>query len=455
MKTYYREITREIVEGHRWICAGDILVSMAAAAVEVESYGGTALAVGARRGAGALADGVACLNLDVPPAGSMIGGIREGMAAIHALEATAVQAFDPACEARVLLPLYGEVASVAGRRVFGARREEWRALEDKTLIDAVWDAAGLRRAKRRIASLEWPEVWSAAEALDEGCGTAWVADNRDGWHGGAEGLRWVRSERDGRAALEELSAMADRVRVMPFLEGLPCSIHGFVLDNAVIALRPVEMIVLRRGASRRLHYAQAGSFWEPGAAVEQEMRSAVCRVGVHLRETVDYRGSFTLDGILTTGGFLPTELNPRYGGALSVLTRGIEGLWLYFLHLAMTEGVDVDWRPSDLETLLLEGSRSVRSAGGMAHCVRPLEPSSLRLRCASGAWGVVGEDELCDATVQVGPGPMGSIVLMRLDPERTPVGPSSAPRVASALRFLDTHLGLELGPLSAAPDVLG
>ena len=50
-------------------------------------------------------------------------------------------------------------------------------------------------------------------------GTVWVGDNREGWHGGAKMLRWVRSRSEGRAAQLFLAEHCDRVRVMPFLEG--------------------------------------------------------------------------------------------------------------------------------------------------------------------------------------------------------------------------------------------
>jgi hypothetical protein len=42
-----------------------------------------------------------------------------------------------------------------------------------------------------------------------------------------------------------MSARADRVRVMPFLEGIPCSIHGIVFAEHVAALQPLEMVTLR------------------------------------------------------------------------------------------------------------------------------------------------------------------------------------------------------------------
>jgi hypothetical protein len=209
------------------------------------------------------------------------------------------------------------------------------------------------------------------------------------------------------------------------------------------------MIVLRRPGRTQLHYAQAGTFWEPGGNVRTEMRSVAKRVGAHLRTTVGYRGAFTIDGVLTSEGFRPTELNPRFGGALGLLTRGMQELWLYFVHLALIEGIEADWRPADLETLILEHADAHRAAGGMANIPRSVpETSIFHVRLDAGRWGP-GE-EPGDATVTIGPGSTGGLAFVRLNPDTTPVGPPSAPLIAGVLRFLDVHLNLGLGVLEPA-----
>ena len=47
------------------------------------------------------------------------------------------------------------------------------------------------------------------------------------------------------AALPFFAAHCDRVRVLPFLDGVPCSIHGIVLPEGTAVFRPVEIAILR------------------------------------------------------------------------------------------------------------------------------------------------------------------------------------------------------------------
>jgi hypothetical protein len=66
---------------------------------------------------------------------------------------------------------------------------------------------------------------------------------------------------------------------------------------------------------------------------------------------------------------------------------------------------------------------------------------------------VAREDEQADATMLLGPSPVGGFVRFTPDPARTPAGPSIARRAAAAFRFADTALGTGLGELRPARDV--
>lgn len=446
------ERTRQLYRGRSFVVADGAVVSAVATARRILDSGGRALAIGASRGTGEVDETVDAVDLGARSAASMMAGIRADLALLQSLSPEVLRrldTFDPERQARVLLPFYATTTEIAERRVWGARDAAWLALEDKCRIDAFWDEVGIPRAPSIVCPCDLETCLRHARDLDEGTGTAWVADNTEGWHGGGELLRWVRSAADGRQAHAELSPHADSVRIMPFLEGIPCSIHGIVFPDHVLTLRPVEMVVLRRRDSLRLHYAQAASFWEPEACVHDEMREIARRVGAHLRSKVGYRGAFTVDGVVTAGGFRPTELNPRYGAALSILTRGITGLSLVDVHMALIEGVDVDWQPQQLEPALLEASRRQRRGGGMATTRRSLEPETTWWSWRDG-WNPAPQDD-ADAKVSIGPSAMGSIVL--IDLRRAPVGPHTAPRIAALLNRLDEQRGLGLGHLDAAPAV--
>ena len=91
------------------------------------------------------------------------------------------------------------------------------------------------------------------------------------------------------------------------------------------------------------------------------MGEAARRVGVLLREEIDYRGAFTLDGVATADGFRPTELNPRFGAGLGVITRGLDGLPLHLVLDLVVSGTHLEISATELEALLLEQSDASRS----------------------------------------------------------------------------------------------
>src|SRR5204863_3718041 len=99
------------------------------------------------------------------------------------------------------------------------------------------------------------------------------------------------------------AAHCDVVRVTPFVDGVPCSIHGIVLPNGIVVLRPVELASLRDPAAGRFRYSGMGTTWDPPAVETAGMRDLARRLGHHLRARFDYRGGFGIDGVLTSDGF--------------------------------------------------------------------------------------------------------------------------------------------------------
>jgi hypothetical protein len=385
----------------------------------------------------------------------IMDGIRSFHGALTTLPAGVVRrldAWDPDRTARVLVASFTSDHPIAGRRPYGARRVAWERLEDKMTVDALWDAAEVDRAPSRVVPIEQGLLLAAAAELDEGNGTVWVGDNRPGWHGGADRLRWVRTREDGESAVAFLAEQHCFARVMPFLRGVPCSIHGMVYPGAVITFRPVEMMVFAVPGMPLLRYAGFATFWDPPENDREYMRETARRVGRHLRREFGYRGGFTVDGVLTERGFLPTELNARGGGGLGAISAGAPDVPLGFLLRALVAGDALEYRPAALEDLVLDGADRRRGGGG--HLVvadGPTETVRLRLAYTGEGFRRANDDEDCDGTLDFGPALGGGFVRFRPDPDRTPVGPSPGERVLEAFRFADSEWGTGIGPLQLLP----
>ena len=98
---------------------------------------------------------------------------------------------------------------------------------------------------------------AATRELAGPLGAVWSGDASEGFNGGGDYVRWVRDERDQAEAVAWFLPRCDRVRVMPFLDGVPCSIHGLVLPDGTVAFRPVEISILRDEAARTFQLRRA------------------------------------------------------------------------------------------------------------------------------------------------------------------------------------------------------
>ena len=388
------------------------------------------------------------------------------VAELHAVEAlmanppsevaAAMDRYDPDRRALVLAPIVtlGPIPSkMAGRQVWGARPAASLALEDKTQIDAFWDRLGVARSPSVIAPLSISAVRGAHDQLERGHGTVWAGDARDGLHGGAHLIRWVRLESDITEALGFFGEHCNRVRIMPFLEGVPCSIHGLVFPDYIATIRPVELVTLRPGTNTKFLYAGAATYWDPTDADRDYMRDVARRVGEAFRAQIG-PGTFTIDGVMSEEGFQPTELNPRFGAGMSVMARGLPDLPLILICQALQGGEMLDYRPRELEAMLVEGADTHRSGGGWT-TMRKVETESHehRLCRTNGGYRLAATGEQADASLLVGPSNIGGFVRFTPDPTRTPRGPSIAPAVVAAFAFADRELGTGLGPLAPAASV--
>jgi hypothetical protein len=271
-------------------------------------------------------------------------------------------------------------------------------------------------------------------------------------NGGADRVRWVRTEADLSAAVALFRASNRQVRVMPFLEGVPCSIHGFVLPDGVAVLRPVEQVVLRRTGSGRFTYAGLSSCWDPPAADREEMRRAAAAVGELLADRFGLRGAFAVDGVLTADGFLPTELNPRFSGGMAMLARGLPDLPLTLAQMAAVRGIDIGVSVTEFERLLVEAADASRSGGASAVTSDVRATATETVLVAGGPQGLVeATSDGAVGSVELGPAAVGGLVRYR--PAVPEPGLRMAPYAVAALHFADERWGTAFGPHQVAPDV--
>jgi ATP-grasp domain len=363
-----------------------------------------------------------------------------------------VDRFDPRREAIVIGTFLATATELVGRPLVSHRRPEWVALEDKVVVDGFWDRAGIERQPSLVVGLaDAPET---AAALDRGSGTVWAADARDGFHGGAHQTYWVTDGTSRDRALNSLRSVCDTVRVMPFLEGIPCSIHGIVLPDGVAVLRPVEMVTLRR--DNDFVYAGCATYWDPEPPTREAMRSIARRAGRQLAREVGFRGTFTVDGVVAADGFWPTELNPRFGAGIMTIARGT-GIPMVLVNDLIVGGHDIGRTAVELETDVVAHGDARRGGGtwmgGLDHDLQVTDrPVALeRTAARSWSWSWAGPDDQIAGRVTAGAG----FVRCFYEPASTPVGPSTGDMAAAFWDFVDREHHTGTGGLTPARPVRG
>lgn len=448
MEPWWNVPMREVFGGRRVVLAGGHAATWTEHIELLRDAGATDFLVVATegRGAGPVPD-VPTVIVEPPEDLSMMERIRFGdqtLAEPPDPVLTAVRAFDPDRAALVLGVFLNTSVELDGRPFLSPRRPEWVALEDKVVVDAFWDRAGVDRQPMLVAALA--EADAAARELDRGDGTVWAADAREGFHGGASQTYWVRDEAGRERAIAGLRAACDRVRVMPFIEGTPCSIHGIVLPDGVVVLRPVEMLVLRRGTD--FVYAGCATYWDPSDAVRAQMRDIARRAGAQLAAEVGFRGTFTVDGVVGADGFWPTELNPRFGAGIMTIARA-SGLPILLINDLVVGGHGLGRSAAAIERELVEQADALRGGGTWMGGVMPEFDADSRPigRDADGSWDWNSTDTPA-GYVTAGAG----FVRCRYEPAATPIGPSTGSRAAAFWDSLDHEFGAVIGPLVPAPE---
>jgi hypothetical protein len=375
-----------------------------------------------------------------------------------------IESRDPRREALWWLSPVNLTEPILERAVIGGRPRAQAALEDKMLADALWDEAAVVHAPTRIVRSEPDALAGASDAVRRESGTeqvVWSGDARDGINGGADYVRLITDRWTADRAAAFFGEVCDRVRVMPFLNGVPCSIHGMVLDDGVAVLRPVELSILRDPARARFVVAGLGTLWDPPGQVRREMRAAARRVGELLSERYAYRGGFGVDGVATADGFRPTELNPRFSAGLSRLSRAAPDLQLELLQLNLQAGRSAAIPARGYEEIALEMLDEQRfvDANGVATAGQPTSGPArsdstecLPVVVDGDAIRACRDGEQQAGEILAGPSTMGRFVRLTVIPEVV-TGARCAELSRQVLALADERWGLGFGPLEIAPDV--
>ncbi len=452
---YYKDLLRQRFSGRRVILANGPLATMKEEIARVRELGSERPFILAEtRGTGDIPTPEEAEAYVVgTPAGDLMTAVRSydlGLQNLAPHVRRALDAYDPDSSAIVIRSLFGCLREVAGRKVWGPRRPEWLAVEDKTVIDGLLSRAGVQTTTAQVVVAETGALEAAHAAVDIGCGTVWAADNTEGWHGGASYTRIVQTAEHLSSATAFMQERAKKVRVMPFLEGVPCSIHGTVFPQMIATYRPMEMVVLRRPLAGQFFYAGASNHWEPKPEDTEAMREVARKVGRQLQQEVGFRGSFTVDGVMTADGFRPTEVNPRYGAALALLLQSLPELPMYLLDLAVSHGEAWDFRPEELQQLIREaGARRPSPRAGISIPRAREETTTHYLARRGRGYDSVSQADDADVIVRWGPGPMGSYMRVAIAEHHLQRGASVAEVAAEIARWGDAQAGGLLGPIEA------
>lgn len=452
---YYSELLESQYAGLKWIIISDVAAGAGTAAERILAAGAEAvLVIAGTRGTGPQPHPDIEVCITGATGTTLMGGIRAFARTVtdpSPAVCGAIEAFDPTGRAHVLSSYLIPAQEVCGRPVYGGARPEWKVLEDKLLIEEVWQRAGIERAKALIVES------GDADAIDEAIrqvasadGAVLAADNTEGWHGGGEYTRYVAPGADRNQTFAFFSRHAQQVRVMPFLRGVPCSIHGLVGRESVLAFRPVEMLVYRRPGSDEFVYTGMATPWDPPIEGRELMREAIRAVGSVIRDDYGYRGAFGIDGVCTADGFLPTELNPRLTGGLGMQAQSAGGYPIGDINRAVIAGAPVDLRLGALEKEIVAGADATRG-GRWSRPITHLsaaETTEQPLGYDGHAWAP--SESLTTATMSLGPSPQGALVAFKLgESHGLRVGDSIAEVAASSFAVSDQLWDTRVGRLIA------
>jgi hypothetical protein len=450
--------------GQKIICAFEVLAAMTRMTEKFRRWGTERpLLVAEGFGTGPLPapDEATVEMLEPHPSSTLTEQVRSRMQPASRLTPAvvdAVERYDPAGTALWWMSPIAPNTPLLGRRVLGGRPPNQAALEDKLIVDGLLDEIGVARSPSVVSVSSYDALIRATEqvlALSGADQVVWAGDSRDGINGAGDYVRWIRHLDHAVEAAQFFSLHCDRVRVSPFLEGVPCSIHGIVLPDGVVVLRPVELASLLQPEAGRFFFGGMGTSWDPPATDAADMRSVARRLGEQLRSIQGYRGAFGLDGVLTRDGFRVTEMNPRFSGGISRLARAADDAQLELVQINALLGRDVGRSAADIEAHALQLLEDNRFIGvmGMSVGVTATETIEVAVTAGPDRLEVAASDDAAIGLVEIGPAELGAFTRMTVSDDLIHPGDRCAPYGVLLCEFADRQWGTGFGHLAVPPDV--
>ncbi len=228
--------------------------------------------------------------------------------------------FDPARTARIIAPAWLKDSKILGRKVMGYRRQQWTDFEfDRIGFDHVFDTAIVPRAETVVTLPDQFDLASCLQTLDRGNGIVLIAD---GVSTGGGGLLFVKASDSPAFVKDWLDKKSiGQLKIVPKLSGPAFCTHGFVLKEGCPASRAFESLSLEKQVKGEIQWVGASTAINLSTDLQTQVHEYTEKIGNYLRQNLNYRGAFCLDGILTPEGPVFTEINTRMGASAYMASK--------------------------------------------------------------------------------------------------------------------------------------
>ncbi len=352
--------------------------------------------------------------------------------------------YDPDRRAKVIGPAWLKGKELLGRRVLGHRPDQWTEFEfDKIGTDQFFDSVGVPRADSLVVETKYFDFQDCWKRYDQGKGIVLVGE---GNFTGGSGLLFIKSSHSVTAVYEWLrNKSISKIKVVSNLPGPAFCSHGFVLNDSCPTTPPYESISLEKSVEGEIEWIGSSS----ALVVREDERNRIHRfteqVGNQLRQTLNYRGSFCLDGVLTPDGPKFTEINTRLGASghmASMIWDPAPG-FLQLLDIFIREFPEEEFKPAKLQEWINK-IFSMKKFSLVRHFSRTknLEKQVYSFRHNHRGLQLIPPEKNC-SNISIEPGDQGSFVVYCFCGRELPEKNSQALHIYKTISEVCQNLGID------------